>query len=168
MYREILGYPDYEVDEYGSVRNKRTLKILKARLSKSGYLRINLKKKTVYVHRLVANAFLANPYGYTQINHKDEDKRNNYYGNLEWCDVAYNNAYGTRQERCDHARGKSVVASSGDVDIKEYPSIKDAAADLNIDPSNIRKVLIGERKSCKGYTWRYKTGLTNKMSLMGA
>ena len=52
-----------------------------------------------YVHRLVAQAFIANPDNLPEINHKDEDKTNNRADNLEWCDRLYNMRYGTWVER---------------------------------------------------------------------
>ena len=47
-------------------------------------LLVKVKKKRMCVHRLVANAFIPNPNGYTEINHKDYDKTNNCVENLEW------------------------------------------------------------------------------------
>jgi hypothetical protein len=68
-----------------------------------GYLFVTLCKnnkcKREYVHRLVALTFIPNPESLPQINHKDEDKQNNFVGNLEWCDCAYNNNYGTKNAR---------------------------------------------------------------------
>jgi len=55
----------------------------------SGYkqvvLYLNGKRYRRYVHQLVGNAFIDNPRGLTEINHKDYDKSNNNYHNLEWC-----------------------------------------------------------------------------------
>ena len=45
------------------------------------------------VHRLVAQAFLENPNGFDEINHKDKNTENNRVENLEWCDHAYNVNY---------------------------------------------------------------------------
>lgn len=62
-------------------------------LSKDG------KMKHYKVHRLVAMAFIPNPNNLPIINHKDENPSNNNVNNLEWCTVAYNNAYGTARKR---------------------------------------------------------------------
>lgn len=59
----------------------------------------NSSRKLYRVHRLVAEAFIPNPNNLSQVNHKDENKKNNQVDNLEWCSQAYNNMYGTRLER---------------------------------------------------------------------
>lgn len=90
-------------------------KILRPRVRGKGYLAITLMKngkpKHYYIHRLVAQAFLPNPNNYPQVNHKDENKLNNFVwvnedgsvdfekSNLEWCTNDYNIHYGTVQER---------------------------------------------------------------------
>lgn len=76
---------------------------------KDGYLILGLyrngKSKTVRVHRLVAKAFIENPYNLPEINHIDENKTNNHVENLEWCTTAYNLTYG---HRLDYVRGEKA------------------------------------------------------------
>lgn len=89
-------------------------KELKPHKDKFGYLRVHLVKNTKHksclVHRLVARAFIPNTNNLPQINHKDENKLNNYVDNLEWCTAKYNCNYGTKIER---ARDKISKANKG-------------------------------------------------------
>lgn len=91
--------------------------ILKPSTTRTGYLFVQLivtetgKQKLFYIHRLVAEAFIPNPDNLPCVNHKDEDKTNNFVfinpdgsvdnekSNLEWCTASYNNTYGTRIDR---------------------------------------------------------------------
>lgn len=80
----------YQVSNFGEVRNLVTGKILKPaivsnRKGNDGYYVVNIKKKLYYVHRLVAEAFLPNPENKPQVNHIDGNKKNNNLNNLEWC-----------------------------------------------------------------------------------
>lgn len=90
-----------ETNRSKSVRVMRE-RMLKPRLNTKGYMFVSLskddKKKTFYVHRMVAKAFIPNPNNYPQINHKDEDRKNNCVDNLEWCTNKYNCNYGKHRE----------------------------------------------------------------------
>ena len=105
---DIKGYEHkYQVSNIGRVRAlnyRRTglTKLINIRDNK-GYAEValwkNSSRKLYMVHRLVAEAFIPNPNNLPQVNHKDENKKNNQVDNLEWCTQAYNNIYGTRLER---------------------------------------------------------------------
>lgn len=49
-----------------------------------GYRRVRLQGRTFKVHRLVAEAFVPNPYNLPYVLHKDGDRDNNHYTNLQW------------------------------------------------------------------------------------
>ena len=59
-----------------------------------GYSKVKIDKKSYFVHRLVAIAFLDNPENKETVNHIDGNKSNNHVSNLEWC---------TRSENSQHA-----------------------------------------------------------------
>lgn len=106
IWKYIDGYDGkYQVSNLGRIRSlHRNTTLIKA-LSKDsdGYLVVTLsnakigkKSKTHKVHRLVAQAFIPNPDQLPEINHKDENKKNNVIDNLEWCTTQYNLTYGNR------------------------------------------------------------------------
>lgn len=112
-WRDIEGYEGwYQVSNEGRVRSldrniidgrKMKGKLLKQYADEQGYKRVRLcregKHHNKQVHRLVANAFIPNPFNFPVINHIDENSGNNNVENLEWCTVKYNVNYGHRAER---------------------------------------------------------------------
>ena len=135
-WRPIEGYEGlYEVSNTGQVRSVdrydnrncfRKGKVLSPIKDTNGYLKVNLycngKNKKCLVHRLVTEAFLPNPDGLPQVNHKDEDKTNNSVDNLEWCDSKYNNNYGTARIRSRDTKIKNGywTGLSREEYLKEY------------------------------------------------
>ena len=61
VYLPIVGFEKYEISNYGNIRNRQTMRILKSRATIKNYLIIDLGESTKQVHRLVAEAFLLNP-----------------------------------------------------------------------------------------------------------
>ena len=106
----VEGYTNYLVSSWGNVYRTRLVEIndsymhqlvfedfikLNPEETKKGYLRVDLydekgKRKHFKVHRLVAQAFIENPDGKPQVNHKDGNKHNNSVTNLEWVTDAEN------------------------------------------------------------------------------
>lgn len=102
-WRSVKQFPECEVSDLGRVRSRPrtaiekgrwaatvaknyTGRILKDWASGSGYRMVSLGKghdRKIYVHRLVADAFLAEDSGRVQINHKNGDKADNRLENLE-------------------------------------------------------------------------------------
>ena len=122
IWKPVVGFEElYEVSNLGNVRRKEHDGFSRNRgrhyearekvlgKDKDGYSTVMLyagqdKKKLCKVHRLVAKAFIANPNGYSQVNHIDEDKANNKVENLEWCDCKYNNNYGNRNKNVSKSK----------------------------------------------------------------
>ncbi len=88
---------NYIVYEDGQIWSNYTHKFLKPCRQRLGYLQITLSINGVHkrykVHRLVGLLFIPNPCCLPQINHKDGNKENNHYSNLEWCDAYHNNKH---------------------------------------------------------------------------
>lgn len=93
----------YQISNYGRVKSfqKGMVKILKPKLNNCGYLCIELYKNGKYkkckIHRLVAEAFIPNPENKETVDHKYNNKFDNYYENLSWKTQSENNqaAYDT-------------------------------------------------------------------------
>lgn len=90
IWKQILGYENYEVSNYGRVKSYdkqlNTYVLVEPFTNKNnGRLYINIKGKSLQVSRLVGFAFVA---GYTECNntivHIDNDVKNNFYTNLNW------------------------------------------------------------------------------------
>lgn len=151
---KIEDYPNYSINESGTVINITTNKVLKWRKTLKGYCYVTLYKegvpKNYFIHRLVALAFIPNPDNLPCVNHIDEDKTNNCVNNLEWCTQAYNNNYGTRTER---SCVKVAQYSKDGEFIKQYSSVKEAANAVGVGPTCISKVLNSSRYTAGGYKW---------------
>ena len=168
MWKEIIGYKGlYEVSSFGEVRNVKTGRKLKLSLGTTGYYQVSLRKdlepKMHLVHRLVAQAFLSNPYILPQVNHIDEDKKNNNVNNLEWCTAKYNANYGTRLDRCNgvrrnNTRNTKPVRAIEIVSDKvlDYPSANEAGRN-GFDKSTVINCCNNKHgvKTHKGYMWEY-------------
>ena len=110
IWKDIKGYEGlYKISSLGNIFSLISGRNRKLKLSKAGYLMIDLYKngegKWFRVHRLVAEAFIPNPNNYPIVLHLDNNKSNNHYNNLKW---------GTVQENTQQAYDDSLI------DISQY------------------------------------------------
>lgn len=177
-WRPVVGYEGlYEVSNLGRVRSlditriqlsrkgnpfKRRIcgHILKAGYnSVTGYLYVNLWNRighTYRVHRLVAMAFIPNPYNLSDVNHKDENKLNNRVDNLEWCTKQYNLTYNGLVERRSAPRRKYVEQLTLEGQhIAYYFGVKNIERLTGYRSCNISAACRGEKPQYRGYIWRY-------------
>lgn len=168
IWKPIKGYEGlYEVSNLGRVKTLNYHRegregILKQTDNRRGYLIVHLfidgVSKTYLVHRLVAQAFLPSPQlDQTEVNHKNENKKDNRVENLEWCTPSYNINYGTHNQRAAEARGKQVLQFDKEGNfITMYPSIIDAKKQTGIAQQSICACCNGKRNSAGGFVWLYK------------
>ena len=93
-YKNIEGYDNYEISDFGNVRNKKTNKILKHSTATIGYYSVGLyknrKMKTCFIHRLMAENFIPNPHNKPEVDHIDRNPLNNCISNLRWATKSEN------------------------------------------------------------------------------
>ena len=172
QWKIIKDFEDYKVSNTGAVFSIKRNKMLKP-YEKKNYLGVYLYqnniRKFMTIHRLVALAFIDNPNNYPQINHKDENTKNNCVENLEWCSAKYNSNYGSRKEKIrqrmltnNHFKGKQHTELSKQkmrlaklgkpskrkrkivIDGIEYESVTKAMEILGIGTKKIYSILKGE------------------------
>ena len=142
---DVVGYEGlYEVSNYGKVRTKEgktthtkrhgerkwNQRVLKEKNKNGRDVRYSLwrdgKPKSFLAHRLVALAFIGSPpKGKESINHIDGNPRNNYVGNLEWCDHKFNNNHAFDNGLI--ATGKKVMLTDLEGNALEFRSISKAS-----------------------------------------
>ena len=156
--RSLDKYIDVKIRNVDKVLKRG--KILKPVYDKNGYLKVFLCKngKGTYfrVHRLVAKTFIPNPDNLPCVNHKDEDKTNNYPYNLEWCTYKYNTNYGTAIKRRAEKRSKKVYQydMQGNL-IKEWSSVAEAGRN-GYKANAISACCLGKLKTHQNFIWSYK------------
>ena len=181
VYDGIVYEGLYKVSNLGRIlslnyRNTGKAELMNPSTDTSGYFQVNLwkngKTKKCSVHRLVAEAFLENPDNLPEVNHKDEDKINNFVflnedgtvnkekSNLEWKTHRGNINHGTRNERVSKALtngkcSKRVIqlSLSGEL-IREWESTHECGRN-GFDQGAVTKCCNGKRKTHKGFRFMY-------------
>lgn len=161
MWKIIDDAGMYSVNENGEVRNNNTGRMIKPVETYNGYLRVGIHGRLCRIHRLVAEAFIDNPCHFTQVNHKDGNKRNNNVANLEWVTASQNAQHAFEHNLREvnytgiHDRRPVFQMALDGTIIQRYESIIDAERATGCNNSTISKVCKGKQRITHGYKWRY-------------
>lgn len=154
IWKEIRGSTTHQVSNKGRVKNIKTGTMIKPQVNnRSGYYNIRLsingaEPRTVYIHKLVAEAFLGErPLNY-DINHIDGNKLNNDAANLEYCSRSANVRHAYENGLNGYVIPIKIVETN-----EEFSSINDCARAINGDPELIRQCINSKygRHTHKGY-----------------
>jgi hypothetical protein len=161
-WKAIEGFEGFEVSDGGSVRSLTRQILCKNGVVKTirgkdvpsfpnkdrgGYHYVSISKNNktfcLSVHRLVAKAFIFNPEGKPEVNHKDFDTANNWVGNLEWATELENMLHAAEGGKM--ARLLSIgTARQIKVAIQEGVGRSAAALQFGISKSLYEKIRRGE------------------------
>ena len=144
IWKPIKGYEGiYEISNKGRVKSlsrkvftpsvpNKTIKekILKPCIRSKNYkyyfvgLLKDKKRKYIAIHRLVADAFLPNPYNFSQADHLDGNKLNNNVDNLEWVTPKENTRRAWEKGLAKNSKHQREVAR--ELMIKRWKSKRDS------------------------------------------
>lgn len=184
IWKTINKFEKYEISNFGNLRNKITKNILKPSI-KSGYLCLcigndNGYRKSVKIHRIVAQNFIPNPENKETVNHKDHNRLNNNVNNLEWATTTEQNNHKRKckKEIQELVSSRPVwrIDKNTNKKIEYYKTIREAAQwifDNNLTSvkefnngnnikTRISAVAQGRRSTTFGYKWEYCNECENK------
>jgi len=160
QWKDIDGYNgDYQISNMGRVKSFKKGRefIRKPYLNKNvGYFYISLyknnNKKSYRRCRLVAKYFVDNPQNKPDVNHKDGNKQNDYYKNLEWVTPKENMNHAVKNGLHDVKGSKnprSKLSKNDVMIIKERlangETHREIAIDFNVNRKAITKISTGRR-----------------------
>ena len=107
-WKTITYASNYDVSNFGRIRQNKKNKILKPYISKqNGYSYVMIrcndgKYINKRIHRFVAEEFIPNPNNLPMVNHKDFNRSNNIIDNLEWVNGTQNNLWSRERISASH------------------------------------------------------------------
>lgn len=118
----------------------------------------NSNRKKVYVHRIIAECFVENNSGIDieklTVNHKDFNKTNNNYTNLEWMTREENASDSYRQSSHKNIGESNIHSKLKKSDVQEIKKLLDKYSDKEIaDMYNVDKTTIYDIRNKR--SWKY-------------
>ncbi len=162
-YAKIPGLDGYEVSNLGNMRMTDG-KPVRTYISCTGYRFANIRSKQMRIARLVALAFIGPPpEGKPLVRHMDDDKLNDFAGNLEWTSYIEMANRPSRRRRISIGRMRPIcmLNMTRDIRMMQFKSILHAVDWLrknghpSAGASHICNCCRGREKSCYGYRWSY-------------
>ena len=152
IWKDVVGYEElYKVSNLVNVYSVRRERLLKPYNNGRGYLQTDFfiggKRKKLRVNRLVAEAFIPNPYYKEQVNHINEIKDDNRSSNLEWVTAKENANWGSRTSRISKSNSKKIKVIYRDNTYEIWDSATDLAIEFGLSIGNICNVLRGRQKN---------------------
>jgi hypothetical protein len=147
-FRQLKEYPNYLISNQGKILSLEKGIWLKPRATNGDRhvqvcLTTNKKRKWMYVHRLVALAFIKKPNKYINlVMHKDDNPKNNNVDNLQW-----GTQYLNMQQRFNYpAQRNKNIRNTFYQQRKTYKGtivslIKEIAKEFNVSYSSVCAVI---------------------------
>lgn len=151
MYGATISvYDDGSIWIHRGSRNKRRFGHTTDKGYKAVLIRDNGKERTVFVHRLVALAFVPNPDNKPQVNHIDGNKTNNRAENLEWVTLAENMRHRAEVLKSYHKKPIRCIELG-----VTFDSVSEASKICGVSRASITECASGRRKTAGGKRWQY-------------
>lgn len=179
IFKEISWLPNILIGSHGTIKTKayvdknglnRKSRILK-QADHNGYKRVRVtifnekgknSQRVFGVHVLVALAFVPNPNNKPEVNHIDENKKNNYYQNLEWVTHKENSNHGTRGARIGKKTSERYTKNGrlfvvwNENEKYYYRNMRQCERELKLSYAAINKCLKGIQSEHRGYKFKYE------------
>lgn len=158
LWKPIKGFETfYEVSNLGRIKRIPKGNVLLVINSRGGYLRSVLsaatRRKTVSIHRLVAQHFIPNPENKPTVNHKDFNLQNNRDKNLEWTTHRENVQHSCKAGR--HFKKPVLQIDLKNGTVKKWASAWQVELETGWFSTQISAHCWGKGKTYKGFIWRF-------------
>lgn len=163
-WRDVLGWPRYEVSVKGRIRNKETGHVLQLMKNEAGYLYFFPKRGIrLFAHKAVLEAFVCQRPDGCESRHIDGNAGNNSLENLAW-GTRWQNAQDKKRHGTLPYGERSGTAKLTEKDVHQIRrlhgsmSLRRLAVMFGVSHTAIRRAAVGIK-------WRHLHGQQNKNSM---